>query len=184
VISLKVISGKIKGKNIKGFDILGTRPTLDRVKESLFGMIQNYVPEAVVLDLFAGSGSLGIEALSNNSKFCYFVDNNKIAVDIIYDNLNGTDISNYEIIKSDYMEALNKFKNNNIKFDIIFLDPPYNLDCISEIIEFVVNNDMLNEFGIIVCEAEYDNFNKEYLNLKQIKFKKYGYKFIKIYEKI
>lgn len=181
---MKVISGKIKGKNLKGFDILGTRPTQDRVKESLFGMIQSYVPDSVVLDLFAGSGSLGIEALSNNSKFCYFVDNNKIAIKTIIDNLTGTNISNYETIKSDYMVALHQFKNNNIKFDIIFLDPPYNLDCISEIIDYVLENDLLNNEGIIICEAEFDNFNKEYLNLELIKEKKYGYKFIKIYKKI
>ena len=82
------------------------------------------------------------------------------------------------------MDALHNLKNNNIKFDIIFLDPPYNLDCISKIIEFVIDNKLLNEDAIIVCEAEYDNFDKEYLNLELIKFKKYGYKFIKVYKKM
>ena len=181
---MKVISGKIKGKNLKGFDIDGTRPTQDRVKESLFGMIQNYVLDSVVLDLFAGSGSLGIEALSNNSRFCYFVDKNNIAIKTIEENLKGTAIDNYETIKSDYMTALKIFSSKNIKFDIIFLDPPYNLDCISEIINYILENDLLNSEGIIVCEAEFDNFNKEYEGLELIKFKKYGYKFIKIYKKI
>ena len=71
VINLKIISGKLKGRVIKGFDIDGTRPTMDRVKESLFSSIQNYIPDSICLDLFSGSGNLGFEALSNNSKHCY-----------------------------------------------------------------------------------------------------------------
>ena len=73
---MRVISGKYKGKNLIGFNIDGTRPTMDRVKESLFGMIQNHIKNSVVLDLFAGSGSLGIEAISNGAAKCYFIDNN------------------------------------------------------------------------------------------------------------
>ena len=70
---MRVISGKYKGKNIMGFNVVGTRPTMDRVKESMFGMIQNNIKNSVCLDLFAGSGSLGIESLSNGAKMCYFV---------------------------------------------------------------------------------------------------------------
>lgn len=181
---MKVISGIIKGKKLNGFDIDGTRPTQDRVKESLFGMIQSYIPDSVVLDLFAGSGSLGIEALSNNCEYCYFVDKNKVAIKTIHNNLKGTPINNFETINSDYITALKFFSTKNIKFDVIFLDPPYNLDCISEIIEFVIDNDLLNDDGIIICEAEHDNFDREYVGLENIKFKKYGYKFIRIYKKI
>ena len=75
---MRVISGKYKGKNLIGFDIDGTRPTMDRVKESLFASIQDYVSDSIVLDLFAGSGNLGIEAISNGASYCYFVDNNQI----------------------------------------------------------------------------------------------------------
>ena len=71
---MKVISGLLKGRNILGYDIDGTRPTMDRVKESLFAMIQDYIKDSTVLDLFAGSGSLGIEAISNGAKTCYFID--------------------------------------------------------------------------------------------------------------
>ncbi len=80
---MRVISGKYKGKKLIGFDIDGTRPTMDRVKESLFGIIQNKIKDSIVLDLFAGSGSLGIEALSNGAKMCYFVDNNIELINII-----------------------------------------------------------------------------------------------------
>ena len=80
---MKVISGTLKGRNIKGYNIDGTRPTMDRVKESLFGMIQDNIKESTVLDLFSGSGNLGIEAISNGAKFCYFIDNNKEAIQTI-----------------------------------------------------------------------------------------------------
>ena len=83
---MKVISGLYKGRKIDGYDIDGTRPTMDRVKESIFGSIQNYVPDSIILDLFAGSGNLGIEAISNGAKYGYFVDNNKIAYNTIITN--------------------------------------------------------------------------------------------------
>ena len=117
---MKVISGKYKGRNIKGYNIEGTRPTQDRVKESLFSMIQGYLSDSVSLDLFSGSGNLGIECLSNNSAFCYFVDNNKRAINIINDNLSIIchDIENsFKVLTSDYKSALVKFKKDKIKFD-------------------------------------------------------------------
>ena len=86
-VIMRVISGKYKGKKIDGFDIEGTRPTQDRVKESLFGIIQNYLIDSVCLDLFAGSGNLGIEALSNGANSCVFVDNNINAIKVLKDNL-------------------------------------------------------------------------------------------------
>ena len=91
---LKVISGKYKGRKLDGFDIVGTRPTMDRVKESLFAIIQPWIEDAVVLDLFAGSGNLGIEALSEGASFSYFVDKNKKAYTTIQKNLRLLNISN------------------------------------------------------------------------------------------
>ena len=126
---MRVISGKYKGKNLIGFDIDGTRPTMDRVKESLFGIIQNYIKDSVVLDLFAGSGSLGIEALSNGASSCYFFDNNIELINII--KKNTIDMNGVHIMKSDYKNSLELLKNSNIKFDIIFLDPPYKLKLIN-----------------------------------------------------
>lgn len=179
---MKIISGMLKGRIIKGFDITGTRPTQDRVKESLFSMIQNYIPDSIVLDLFAGSGSLGIEALSNYSKFCYFVDKNMKAINIINENLKNSKLDNYKLLNLDYKKALENFKINNNKFDIVFLDPPYNLNCISEIISTLHDNDLLNDDALIVCEYEFDSFDENYNNLELIKNKKYGYKNIKIYK--
>lgn len=177
---MRIISGKYKGKNILGYDIDGTRPTQDRVKESLFGIIQDYLQDSVCLDLFAGSGSLGIEALSNGAFKVYFVDNNKKCIDILRKNLTNIKEENV-IVNDDYLLALDNFINTKVKFDIIFLDPPYDLNCIADILNIIDKNELLNEDGIVVCEYEYDNFSSNYLNLEIIKERKYGYKNIRIY---
>ena len=178
---MRVISGKYKGKNIIGYDIEGTRPTQDRVKESLFGIIQDYIDSSKVLDLFAGSGNLGIEALSNGADSCVFVDNNKKCIECIKKNTDG--ISNITILESDYLKALDYFKDK-YKFDLIFLDPPYNLNCLDIILNKIIEYNLLEEDGLIICEYEYDNFNNQYPNLELIKEKKYGYKNIKIYRRL
>lgn len=179
---MKVISGILKGRNIEGYNIEGTRPTMDRVKESLFSMIQNYIENAVVLDLFAGSGALAIEAISNGANSAYLVDNNIKCIQTITKNINNFNIENKtHIIKYDYKNALNLFKNKNIKFDIIFLDPPYKNKDIPNIITFIIKNGLLNKKGIIVCEISDINLIKEYNNLELFKNKKYGDKYIIIY---
>ena len=176
---MRVISGKYKGRNIIGYDIEGTRPTQDRVKESLFGMIQDYIDGASVLDLFAGSGNLGIEAMSNGAESCVFVDNNKECIKVINKNISGID--NVTVIEADYKKALDSFKGR--KFDLIFLDPPYNLECIDYILDKVIEYDLLNQNGLVICEYEFDTFKDNYENLELIKEKKYGYKNIKIYRR-
>jgi len=176
---VRVISGKYKGKNLIGFDIDGTRPTMDRVKESLFGMIQNNIKNSIVLDLFAGSGSLGIEAISNGASEVYFIDNNIELINIIKKNTNGMN-EKMHIMKSDYKNALEILKNSNVKFDIIFLDPPYKLSLINDCLNKIVEYELLNESGIVVCEYENDNIDNS--KLKLIKDKKYGSKKIKIFE--
>jgi len=175
---MRIISGKHKGLNLKGFDIDGTRPTMDRVKESLFAIINPYIKDSVVLDLFAGSASLGLEALSNGASKLYLVEKNKQMVDIIKENVNkANENNNCVIIHSDYNEALNRFKN--IKFDIIFLDPPYNLNLINDCLVKIKEMDLLKQDGIIVCEYESEVLNDGIFQL--IKFKKYGSKLVKIY---
>lgn len=179
---MKIISGIYKGRNLSGFNIEGTRPTQDRVKESIFSMIQGYLQDATVLDLFAGSGNLGLEALSNGSKFAYFNDINKKAVDVIKKNMNLLEVENAKVLGLDYKKALNYFKENNITFDIVFLDPPYKEKIIEETINYLLDNNLLNGDAIIICEYEHD-FNDDFNGLELIKQKKYGYKFVKILAK-
>lgn len=176
---MRIISGKYKGKKLTGYDILGTRPTMDRVKESLFGIIQNYLKNSTILDLFAGSGSLGIEAISNGATTCYFIDNNIKLINIIKENTKNID-ENIIILKKDYIEALQYFKDNHIKFDIIFLDPPYKLNLINKSIELIEEYNLLNENGLIVCEYVREEFTSNYNIIKE---KKYGDKSIRIYKR-
>ena len=147
---MRIISGKYKGKKLNGFTIEGTRPTMDRVKESLFAMIQTNLNEAIVLDLFAGSGALGLEAISNGAKKCYLIDNNEEAIKTI--KANSTNIKeDLNIIHTDYKKFL---KQIDQKFDIIFLDPPYRSNQLNKALKIIEERDLLKEKGIVVCEYE------------------------------
>lgn len=181
---MKIISGKYKGRELEGFNITGTRPTMDRVKESLFATIQDYIPGSIVLDLFGGSGNLAIEALSNGASFSYVIDNNKIAIKTINNNIKNIGVNDIEVLKMDYLAALKFFGNNSISFDLIFLDPPYNTNYIENSINLITKYNLLNNNGLIVCES--DNLNKIIYpdTYKVLKDKKYGDKYIVILEKI
>ena len=171
---MRVISGIYKGKYLKGFNIEGTRPTMDRIKESLFGMIQNDIQDSICLDLFAGSGSLGIEALSNGAKKCYFNDSSNEMIKILKENLQN--IENNIVSNKSYICFLDNIRE---KFDIIFLDPPYKMNLITPSIKKIMNNNLLNKGGLIICEYEEENI---VCSLKVIKEKNYGSKKIIIYK--
>ena len=180
---MKVISGTLKGRNIEGYNIEGTRPTMDRVKESLFATIQNEIKESIVLDLFAGSGQLGIEAISNGANRCYFVDNNKEVIKILNKNITSLNIKeNSKVILSDWKKSLNDFANQNIKFDLIFVDPPYDYNVYEKILEKVSSLNLLTENGQIILEHSNLKFKDRYNNLILYKEKKYGSKSVNIYK--
>lgn len=167
---MKVISGFLKGRNITGFNIDGTRPTMDRVKESIFASIQDYLNESIVLDLFAGSGNLGIECISNYAKFVYFNDKNIESVKVIKKNLSNFNILNAKVLNYDYLKCLNTLDE---KFDLIFLDPPYKMNVISNILDIIIKKDLLTKNGLVICESESEI---TYNNYELYKFKKYGSK--------
>ena len=161
---MRIISGKYKGKKLNGFNIEGTRPTMDRVKESLFGMIQTYIPDSIVLDLFAGSGALGLEAVSNGAKECYLIDNNIEAIKTIKENSQNFE-EQLNIIHIDYKKFL---KTTDKKFDIIFLDPPYKEKQLDTSLRIIEERGLLNENGIVICEYE---IGEHHTNLELIKEK-------------
>lgn len=178
---MRVISGKYKGR-VLDYEINGTRPTMDRVKESLFAMIQDYVPKSFVLDLFAGCGNLGIEALSEGASFCYFVDSNKKAINVVKKNIDNIGINNYELLNCDYKNALNILVDK--KFNLIFLDPPYDTNYIEEALKLIISNNLLEDKGIIVCESNHLNKIIYPECLIKVKEKKYGDKYIVLLQKV
>lgn len=151
---MRVITGTAKGARLKTPEGLNTRPTTDRVKEGLFSILQFEIEGRRVLDLFAGSGQLGIEALSRGAESAVFVDASPAAVKLVQENLKTTKLAEKaRVVRSDYLTFL---KNTKETFDIIFLDPPYAekfqeiaLNTISEI-------DILRDSGIIICEKAAD----------------------------
>lgn len=179
---MRIISGKLKGLIIEGFTIDGTRPTMDRVKESLFAMLGQAIEESICLDLFAGSGNLGIEALSNGANEVYFVDYNKIAIQTIHKNLDKAKIHHPEwIFQMDYLEALNYFQKKGKKFDIIFLDPPYQSGYLNSCIKKIEEFNILNENGILVLE--YENYEVNYQSFHSYKKRNYGSKTVEFLRK-
>ena len=176
---MRIISGTSRGTKLytlEGFET--TRPTLDRVKEALFSKINNNIQDAIVLDLFSGSGALGLEAISRGAQKAYLCDNSFKAINIIKKNVEKTKTQNDTIIISkDYIKALDILKKDNIKFDIIFLDPPYKTDYNINAIKYIIEYNLLAENGEIILETDIE---EEILNsLKQFSLdiydiKKYG----------
>jgi len=181
---VKVISGSLKGRNIEGYGILGTRPTMDRVKESVFGMIQNHLKESIVLDLFSGSGNYGIEAISNGASKVFFNDYNKKCIKVIKNNLERFNVLKQAVITNlDYKKALDFYKEEGITFDLVFLDPPYKDRIIDDILNFINDNNLLNDKGLVICELTSNNLLETYGNLVLYKERSYGEKNVVIYQK-
>ena len=179
---MRVISGTARGKKLTSLEGLETRPTLDRVKEAVFNVLQFNIRDANILDLFSGSGALAIEALSRGAQKAVLCDFSSKAIKVINKNLEDTRLNNKAyIIKKDYIEALQELKNKSEKFDIIFLDPPYKSDYIVKSIENITKNDLLAKDGIIIAETDDENKIEEIKNIKDIEIydiRKYGIVFI------
>lgn len=179
---MRVITGKARGVQLKTPDGMTTRPTSDRVKEALFSIIQFEIPTASVLDLFGGTGQLGIEALSRGAKRAVFVDAGEPACRLIRENLRRTRLeSEASVVRADYMDYLKRCRE---KFDIIFLDPPYAEVFLENALKCIGEIDILRSGGIIVTERpvgkelpwEMDGFSRS-------KDYKYGNTVLTIYRK-
>ena len=147
---MRVISGKARGINLKTPDGMQTRPTIDRVKEAMFSIIQFDLPGGNVLDLFGGTGQLGIEALSRGAKSATFVDASGIACKLIRENLKRTKMEGEgKVIQADYLDYLRRCLE---KYEIIFLDPPYAEVFLENALKCITEIDILQSGGIIVAE--------------------------------
>lgn len=154
---MRVIAGKARRLPLKTIEGLDTRPTTDRIKETLFNMMQTDIPGSGFLDLFSGSGGIGIEALSRGAKEAFFVENNKKAAECIRQNLETTKLAeNGIILECDVLTALRRLEGRNVVFDIIFMDPPYHCEYEKQVLEQLRVSPILSEDTLIVVEASLD----------------------------
>lgn len=176
---MRIVAGKYRHRIID-FPKSGlTRPTMDRVREALMSALMDGIQNRIVLDLFAGSGALGIESLSRGARKCYFVDISSEAIKIIKRNLKKLNVDEeYEVINNNYLDFL--MNNKNLKFDLVFLDPPYsNKKVYDEVISFMLENDMLSENAIVVKEADVEFFEDQ--RFKKYKHYRYGMIHLNVY---
>ena len=175
-LNLRIIAGKARGRKISSPESLETRPTLDRVKEAMFSSIQNYIPEAVVVDVFAGTGSLGLEAASRGAKEVYLIDKSSTTYPILKQNIDNLKFDDICVgLNMDSYEALRSLAKKDKKFNIIFIDPPYCREMIPEAMKIIKENDMLHEDGIIVTKIDsMEEIYEGYEDITLTKSKKYG----------
>ena len=174
---MRVISGSARGRRLKELPGMDTRPTTDQVKESIFNIIQFDIEGRKVLDLFAGTGQMGIEALSRGAAHATFVDVAPAAAKIARENVELTrfaDVS--KVMQSDWRGFLSSCRE---KFDLIFLDPPYHTDMLENAMQTIAAIDILSEHGIMVCESPLDKVLPE-LAAPYEKGKEYRYGKIKV----
>ena len=176
---MRIISGTARSRIIQAPAGKDTRPTLDRVRENLFNILQHRVYHTRVLDLFAGSGQLGIEALSRGARVCTFVESNRSAYKIIEGNLERCRIADKaNLVFSEAKSFLMKKDN----FDIAFLDPPYHQNLVVDCLPSLTN--LMSEDGVIICETAKDEELPQEVNSWQIsKQKKYGKTLLTYYRK-
>ena len=177
---MQIITGKYRARKLVPVEGDTTRPTLGRVKESVFNLISSEIEENVVLDLFAGSGAFGVECISRGAKKVYFVDQAPNAISSIKVNTKGMS-EDFEIVKSDYAQALEMFERKGENFGLVYLDPPYKSDFAMRSLEMLSGKNLLAENAVIVVEHANQN---DLQNLPECfiikKSKKYGIAYVDV----
>ena len=175
---MRIISGIARGTKLLTLEGTNTRPTLDRVKESLFNIINSELEDSIVLDLFSGSGALGLESLSRGAKLAIFCDNSKEANKIIRHNVEKTKMEDKSIIYLlDFKNALKKIKASDIRPDVIFLDPPYESNGVIEALNLILELELIKNNTVIIIETdEKERILKQIqsINLELYDVRKYG----------
>lgn len=183
---MRIIAGKYRAKRIKSPKTEKTRPTLDRVKEAMFNILNPYITDANVLDLFSGTGNLGIESLSRGAKFAWLNDRENLSISTIISNVELTNSEScVKITKKDYIKCLKQVQALDMRFDIIFLDPPYDSELAINTLKYISDSKtILSKDGIIVYETDKNFMAKlekkhskaslEFENLECIDNRNYG----------
>ncbi|TMV52352.1 16S rRNA (guanine(966)-N(2))-methyltransferase RsmD [Paenibacillus mesophilus] len=182
---MRVISGSAKGRPLKAVPGMGTRPTTDKVKEAIFSMIGPYFAGGSVLDLFAGTGGLGIEALSRGMDKAVFVDADIKSIDVVRSNLKAAKLEDQaEVYRNDALRALKALGKREARFDLVFLDPPYKMTAIPELIGSMLEMDMLANAATIVVEHDSANqFGDRIGDAVRVKHAEYGETAVSIYRR-
>jgi 16S rRNA (guanine966-N2)-methyltransferase len=153
---LRVIAGSARSLKLKTLEGIETRPTTDRIKETLFNMISPQMYDCIFLDLFAGSGGIGIEALSRGAKEAVFVEKNPKAMECVKENLKFTRLEKKGLtLTKDVMNALYQLEGEKV-FDFVFMDPPYNMGFEKRVLEYLAGSDLIYEDTVIIVEASLD----------------------------
>ena len=161
---MRVIAGKARRLTLKSIPGLDTRPTIDRIKETLFNILSPYVPGSSFLDLFSGSGSIGIEALSRGARLSVFVENNPKAVKCIQENLAFTRLAEDAVVlQKNAVSAINELSLKKYKFDIVYMDPPYQAGLEEETLKALEMSSIIDEDTLIIIEADKHN-NLDFLD--------------------
>jgi len=178
---MRIVGGKHRGRNLKRVGKDTTRETADMVKESVFNMLGGKI-DGVVLDLFAGSGAYGIEALSRGADFLYAVDHDRDAIKTIIENAKMIkEMEHVDVLLKDYGRFLSTLAEN-IMFDVVFVDPPYDQDVYQDVLEKLDKH--IKPDGVVVCESKKQIvLEDQILSLTKIKEKVYGIKRVTIYQK-
>ncbi len=173
---VRVISGSAKGRRLGSVSSLDTRPTSDRVKESLFNIIRNQIEDAIFLDLFAGNGGVGIEALSRGAKKVVFLEKSSLCTKMIHQNLKSTNLaSKAEVYTTNVFSGLAKLGKKEKQFNIIFLDPPYQETLVDKTLAMISEYNLLAPDGIVIAEyGKKEELAQFVLNLVQVREAKYG----------
>ncbi|MDR1773700.1 MAG: 16S rRNA (guanine(966)-N(2))-methyltransferase RsmD [Clostridioides sp.] len=185
VFVMRIISGKVRGLKLETPKNDDIRPTTDRIKESVFNIINSYILDSEVLDLFSGSGSLGLECISRGAKKCVFVDSNKESINLLKKNIRKTRFEeNSEVFNLDFRDALGQFGTKNKKFDLIFLDPPYHEGLFEEALQKIQKNNLIKEDSLIIVEHDTEDKLPDKIDkLSKKDERKYGKTTITFYEK-
>ena len=170
---MRIIAGIHRSRSLESVCGEVTRPTSDKIKEAVYSSIGPYFEGGVILDVFGGSGAVALEAISRGMEKAYIIDDNFAAIQVIKRNVAILkEEKRVEVIKTHYRNALKRLMD--MRFDIIYLDPPYAMEVYDEIITFIVNEKMLNPTGILICESRNDlQMKNQYGNLKKTKEKEY-----------
>ena len=173
---MRIIAGEFRSRKLKTLEGDATRPTSDRVKEAIFSSIGPYFKGGSVLDLFAGSGAIGLEALSRGMEQAYFADANNDAIHVIYDNIRSLDVEKRcTVWKMDFIQVLKRCMALDLQFDLIYLDPPYKKQQNDLVLETIDVFNLLKEKGTIIVESTIeDSFKENYGKIKKNREVEYG----------